>query len=480
MGTLEKIIYVRSLIHKDSAGGKYILKPEFDKLVLSDTEKAIIENILEEDKISLNSPITEEDRSKLVKEFEYGEISDANMHPIDEPKYSKIEYDKNDEVRYADFSKLDKFINEQFIPEHIHIKIRLGDKYGEEYFSIQLNHIVKLKLSEIEFKHVMDLLKNQNIIVCGTSEYPDDQFDNYDYFYRLKNIQTPDCISREETLDLFEEMFAAKNPNERIRIRNQIVVGNMRLARWVLFKMSSYYDLSRDFETYAYEGLIQAVDKFNLEKGCYFSTFAVPVIRNFIVGKLREYYRIDPNTFGNFYRAKKIVENNFNRKYVPGDTELLEEILNLLVATNCISESQKDKYMDKCSETVTSLYDEEVEDYSVDEKLETIFDDEIVKNEIFKTLSTLTEREEKILKLHFGLEDGISRKIDEIVEITGFTKSQVRLSLEKGLRKLRHPSRAQHLKHFLDESIGPQTKYPQKYPQSKNIYYESEETTKTR
>ena len=70
MGTLEKIIYIRSLIHKDASGGKYILQNELDEIELNDTEKAIVENILEEDKISENAPITDEDRGKLVSNLQ--------------------------------------------------------------------------------------------------------------------------------------------------------------------------------------------------------------------------------------------------------------------------------------------------------------------------------------------------------------------------------------------------------------------------
>ena len=477
MGTLEKIIYIRSLIHKDALGGKYILQNELDEIELNDTEKAIVENILEEDKISVNAPITEEDRSKLVRDFQYGEISDSNMYPVDENKYAKIEYDENGEVKYADFSELDKFINEEFIPEYIHIKVRLADKYGKEYYSIQLNHIVKLRLSEIEFEHVMKLLKRQNIIVCGTSEYPDNQFDNYDYFYRMKNIQTPDCITRDETLNLFEEMFDAKDQNERTKIRNQIVVGNMRLAKWVLFKMSAYYDLNSEWETYAYEGLIQAVDKFSLEKGCYFSTFAVICIRHFIMNRLREYYKVDSNSFGDFIRAKKIVEKNYRRKYIPGDKELLEEILTLLVNTNSITENDKDRYMKKMNEPVVSLYDSEVSEYATDENIESIVYLDSLKNDLEEAISTLTNREAELIKLRFGLEDGKTRTLEELGKYFEISRERVRHIEEKALRKLRHPSRARKVMGYREELIGYDTRYIQK----ENIFDNySDESTKIR
>jgi len=477
MGTIEKIIYVRSLIHKDSAGGKYILQPDLDKVELSETEKKIIQSIFEEDKVSINTPITEEDRSKLVKDFEYGEISESKMYPIDVPKKSEIDYDEKGDVKYADFSELDRYINEEFIPENIHIKVRLADKYGPEYYSIQLNRIVRLKLSEIEFEHVMKLLKRQNIIVCGTSEYPDDQFENYDYFYRLKNIQTPDCIDREETLDLFEKMFNAENQNERTKIRNQIVVGNMRLAKWVLFKMSSYYDLDKEWETYAYEGLIQAVERFSLDKGCYFSSFAVPCIRNFIKKKLCEYYRVDTNSFGDFIRAKKIVENKFNRKYIPGDKELLEEILALLVATNSITEEAERRYMKKMNEPVISLSDDEVEEYATDENVESVLYMDSLKADMNEVLATLTDRESKLIKLRFGLEDGKTRTLEELGKYFDISRESVRHIEDKALRKLRHPSRARKIMEYREEPLGYETRYIPK----ENIFDNySDESTKIR
>ena len=77
--------------------------------------------------------------------------------------------------------------------------------------------------------------------------------------------------------------------------------------------------------------------------------------------------------------------------------------------------------------------------------------DEMLKDEISQVLETLTEREEKVIRLRFGLEDGKSRTLEEVGQMFGVTRERIRQIEAKALRKLRHPSRSRKLKDYMVE-----------------------------
>ena len=75
---------------------------------------------------------------------------------------------------------------------------------------------------------------------------------------------------------------------------------------------------------------------------------------------------------------------------------------------------------------------------------------ELLKDEIDDILLTLTEREEKVIRLRFGLEDGKARTLEEVGQMFGVTRERIRQIEAKALRKLRHPSRSRKLRDYLD------------------------------
>ena len=75
----------------------------------------------------------------------------------------------------------------------------------------------------------------------------------------------------------------------------------------------------------------------------------------------------------------------------------------------------------------------------------------MLKDEISEVLLTLTEREEKVIRLRFGLEDGKPRTLEEVGQMFGVTRERIRQIEAKALRKLRHPSRSRKLRDFMEE-----------------------------
>ena len=78
-------------------------------------------------------------------------------------------------------------------------------------------------------------------------------------------------------------------------------------------------------------------------------------------------------------------------------------------------------------------------------------ENELLKDEISEVLLTLTEREEKVIRLRFGLEDGRPRTLEEVGQLFGVTRERIRQIEAKALRKLRHPSRSRKLKDYLGD-----------------------------
>ncbi|WP_143795730.1 sigma-70 family RNA polymerase sigma factor, partial [Oenococcus oeni] len=77
--------------------------------------------------------------------------------------------------------------------------------------------------------------------------------------------------------------------------------------------------------------------------------------------------------------------------------------------------------------------------------------DQMLKDQLEEVLGTLTEREENVLRLRFGLEDGKTRTLEEVGRVFGVTRERIRQIEAKALRKLRHPSRSKQLKDFMEE-----------------------------
>ena len=188
--------------------------------------------------------------------------------------------------------------------------------------------------------------------------------------------------------------------------------------------------------------------------GYYFSTYAVVVIRHFIQKKVCEFYHVSPTIFSDFMRAMKVVEANYERKYKIGDTEMLEDILDLLVNINCISHWSKEGYL--------RMFDSYKPLISIEEEGENIYSDvditslasfDSLRSDLMRSLDTLTDRENKVLRLRWGLETGESMTFEQVGRYFDVSKERIRQIEAKALRKMRHPSRSKRLKPYLDDVI---------------------------
>lgn len=267
----------------------------------------------------------------------------------------------------------------------------------------------------------------------------------------LKEIGQIKLLSMEEELELADRIAAgdemAKNTLAEANLRLVVSIAKRYVGRGMLF-----LDLIQEGNI----GLMKAVDKFDVTKGYKFSTYATWWIRQAITRAIADQARTIRvpvhmvETINKLARIQRQLTLELNRE--PSEEELAEKM-------NISVDKIKDIY--KISQEPVSLEtpigeedDSHLGDFIKDERNvspEEYATNEMLKDEIAEVLLTLTEREEKVIRLRFGLEDGKSRTLEEVGQMFGVTRERIRQIEAKALRKLRHPSRSRKLKDYMGE-----------------------------
>ena len=266
----------------------------------------------------------------------------------------------------------------------------------------------------------------------------------------LKEIGRVPLLSSEEEIQL-----AIRIKDGDVAAKQRLSEANLRLvvsiAKRYLGRGMQFLDLIQEGNL----GLIKAVEKFDCSKGFKFSTYATWWIRQAITRAIADQartIRIPVHMVETINKVKKISSQLLHQNgHEPTADEIAAE---LDMSVDKVREIMRVAQEPVSLETpIGEEEDSHLGDFIPDDDAPAPADaasHTLLREQLMEVLDTLTPREEKVLRLRFGLEDGRSRTLEEVGKEFNVTRERIRQIEAKALRKLRHPSRSKKLKDFLD------------------------------
>ncbi|WP_027407833.1 RNA polymerase sigma factor RpoD [Anoxybacteroides tepidamans] len=266
----------------------------------------------------------------------------------------------------------------------------------------------------------------------------------------LKEIGRVPLLSAEEEIELAKRIEQGDEDAKR-----RLTEANLRLVVSIAKRYVGRGMLFLDLIQEGNMGLIKAVEKFDYRKGYKFSTYATWWIRQAITRAIADQARTIRipvhmvETINKLIRVQRQLLQDLGRE--PSPEEIAEEMdLTPEKVREILKIAQEPVSLETpIGEEDDSHLGDFIEDQDATSPSEHAAY-ELLKEQLEDVLDTLTDREENVLRLRFGLDDGRTRTLEEVGKVFGVTRERIRQIEAKALRKLRHPSRSKRLKDFLE------------------------------
>ncbi|USG63847.1 RNA polymerase sigma factor RpoD [Brevibacillus ruminantium] len=354
--------------------------------------------------------------------------------------------------------------------------VELGKKRGALSYKEIVDRISGFEQDSDQMDEFFEYLGDQGIEVNNDSD-DDDEVDNMimkdeendNEEFDFDDLSVPPGIKINDPVRMYLKEIGRVpllSAEEEIKLANRIEQGdeeakrrlaeaNLRLVVSIAKRYVGRGMLFLDLIQEGNMGLIKAVEKFDYRKGFKFSTYATWWIRQAITRAIADQARTIRipvhmvETINKLIRVSRQLLQELGREPLPEEIaekmdltpEKVREIMKIAqepVSLETPIGEEDDSHLGDFIEDQDALEPSDAAAY------------ELLKEQLEDVLDTLTDREENVLRLRFGLDDGRTRTLEEVGKVFGVTRERIRQIEAKALRKLRHPSRSKRLKDFLE------------------------------
>ena len=414
-------------------------------------------------------------RKKAADEEKIEMTIDAAEDTVSEETKKTARKKKNSAAKPAEEQQSDKKPSSKEAKKQALVElVEKGKKKGELSYKEIIAKFEEIEMDTEQIELVYEYLEKQGIEIIGSFE---DDIQDIELIEEdlniteeeLEDLSVPDSVAIDDPVRMYlkeigkvpllsteeEAELAMKMSEGDLQAKRRLAEANLRLVVSIAKRYVGRGMLFLDLIQEGNLGLIKAVEKFDYTKGYKFSTYATWWIRQAITRAIADQARTIRipvhmvETINKLIRATRQLVQELGRDPLP---EEVAKELNMPI--DKVGEIMKIAQEPVSLETpIGEEEDSHLGDFIQDDDAPAPSDAAtftLLKEQLDDVLNTLTAREEKVLRLRFGLDDGRARTLEEVGKEFNVTRERIRQIEAKALRKLRHPSRSRKLKDYLE------------------------------